>query len=75
MLRGRELLQISTTLSIIPFYLMSMTVSDFRPVQLRLLRPRRFSWLLRFLKDRRSQLLLLLCMVLATEEVAKDLCC
>ena len=51
-------------------------MSDFRPVRLRLLRPRRFSWLFWSLKDRRSRIsyFCCCCMVIATEDVAKNLC-
>ena len=52
-------------------------MSEFRLVRLRLLRPRRFSRLLRSLKDRRSRISYFryCCMVIATEEAAKNLCC
>ena len=54
LLRGGELFLISTSLSIFLSTWWVWLCLTFRPVRLRLLRPTRFCWLLRSLKDRRS---------------------
>ena len=54
LLRGGELFLISISLSLFLSIWWVWLCLTFRPVRLHLLRPRRFCWLLRSLKDRRS---------------------